>query len=771
MNHRAKGRLAGCKTIQTTLIVLVVALAVLSIVGATRQLMIQWRAYSDARQVVDNNAIIDDLLQAAQNLAFERGRTNVVLRGQNAITPENRAFLDDRRQTATRHMERALERLAGMETPHLARMLASYAELQALRHDVDLAATFAIDLRDPTMPDRWVRTASGLLRSMADMVTSIAAQRGSTSFEFRLFSWIKAAAFQLRDDAGMESSRLASAVTSGGPIGPSQLSDLMILRGREQSHWSHLQRDITLTGSQPLQMAMQTVQTEFFDKFRPLEDRVLAMGLSGGRYDLNTKEFTSASVPALDSIAALMAATTAETQIYAESNMRDAQWSMATHAIAVLLATLLAVTAMGHVVIRLILPLRQIQRDLTHLAAGQTDISIILPSRHDEMTEMSRALVAFRDSLQARQRMELALRERDALNQALMNATRDAAFLLDRAGIVRAANQALADRLGIDSRDIVGQHFLTAFPNANLDARDKALQQCLQTGMPCQLQDERSGLVLDNQLYPVLSADGQVQMVAVFSRDITEQRQAQRQLEQTLDELARSNAELESFAYAASHDLRQPLRMINSYLTLLMRRLNAVMDDESRKYLDFATDGAKRMDRMINDLLAYSRIGRQDQSWEVVSLNALFPVILRTMDPVIREQQVSVSLPDSLPVIWGVASELERLFQNLFSNALKFRVPGRPQKLSLSCHQDGDEWIISVQDNGIGIASGDIGRLFSVFQRLVSQDKYEGTGIGLASCRKICQHHHGRIWVESAHGEGSTFHVALPVMNSNSHPA
>jgi PAS domain S-box-containing protein len=229
-------------------------------------------------------------------------------------------------------------------------------------------------------------------------------------------------------------------------------------------------------------------------------------------------------------------------------------------------------------------------------------------------------------------------------------------------------------------------------------------------------------------------------------------------------DIKRSNEELERFAYVASHDLRQPLRMVSGYLGLLERQVAERLDEEERSFIGFAIDGAKRMDKMIIDLLDYSRIGRQPSDKLPVDLNAELSYALRNLDLFIVEAEAEVVVPQPLPIVLGYDTELERLLQNLIGNAIKFRAEGRKPVVTVTCREEGRNWVLAIKDNGIGINPKDHARLFRVFQRLVSREQYDGTGIGLAACRKIAEHHGGRIWVESEIGEGCTFLVALPVV-------
>jgi len=220
---------------------------------------------------------------------------------------------------------------------------------------------------------------------------------------------------------------------------------------------------------------------------------------------------------------------------------------------------------------------------------------------------------------------------------------------------------------------------------------------------------------------------------------------------------------LEQFAYVASHDLRQPLRMVSSYLNLIEKRIGPQLSDDIKQYLGFAVGGAKQMDRLILDLLEYSRTGRTKSMVAVPLAEAVSRARLN-LTVAIREIDADLVVADTLPTVTGDATELARLFQNLIGNAVKYRAPERRPRVEVDCRRQGREWVLSVKDNGIGMAPENHDRAFGIFQRLVAPTDYEGTGIGLAVCKKIVEHHGGRIWIESALDQGCTFFVALPVV-------
>jgi PAS domain S-box-containing protein len=243
--------------------------------------------------------------------------------------------------------------------------------------------------------------------------------------------------------------------------------------------------------------------------------------------------------------------------------------------------------------------------------------------------------------------------------------------------------------------------------------------------------------------------------------DITERKRAQGVLRAAYDELARSNSELQQFAYVASHDLQEPLRMIGSYTQLLERRYGDKLDSDAREFMDFIVDGATRMKQLIEDLLAYSRVGTRGKELRPVKAQAALERALVNLRAAIESSGAQIT-HDALPDVDGDDTQLTQLFQNLVGNAIKFRKKDEPLRVHVGVQDAGEHWRFTVTDNGIGIEPQYFERIFMVFQRLHTRDEYPGTGIGLAICKKVVDRHRGRIWVESAYGEGSSFIFTLP---------
>ena len=276
---------------------------------------------------------------------------------------------------------------------------------------------------------------------------------------------------------------------------------------------------------------------------------------------------------------------------------------------------------------------------------------------------------------------------------------------------------------------------------------------------------------VDTTVVPFVGSDGKPRQYVAIRADITERKRAEQQLAGKADELsskaeelARSNRELEQFAYVASHDLQEPLRMVASYTQLFAERYRGHIDETADKFIGYASEGALRMQVLIHDLLAFSRVGRPGVVCERVNCNSVLEGVLQSLTGAIRESGAIVTY-DSLPDVWADRPQIAQVFQNLIGNAIKFRKEASPE-IRVRAVAEGNRWLFSVGDNGIGIAPEYAENIFVVFQRLHARSEYAGNGIGLSICKKIVEYYGGRIWVEAQPGSGSTFKFTLPSVAS-----
>ena len=263
------------------------------------------------------------------------------------------------------------------------------------------------------------------------------------------------------------------------------------------------------------------------------------------------------------------------------------------------------------------------------------------------------------------------------------------------------------------------------------------------------LRKDGTTFAIDISLNP-LEIDGEFAVIALV-RDITEKLEKER--------LKQKNQELERFSYIASHDLQEPLRTIQSFTKLLLAKDVSGLDDASKKSLNFITQSADRMSNLIKSLLDYSRLGKEKETAQV-ELKEVVMEVLQDLKHKIEETNAQIEVGD-LPTIEGSRTDLRLFFQNIISNGIKFQQAGNAPQIRVNTQEEENKYIISVQDNGIGIDPENHAKVFQVFERLHSKREYEGTGIGLANCARIAENHDGQVWVESALGEGSTFYLQL----------
>jgi PAS domain S-box-containing protein len=386
--------------------------------------------------------------------------------------------------------------------------------------------------------------------------------------------------------------------------------------------------------------------------------------------------------------------------------------------------------------------------------------------RAAELVIANEELIYQNNEKDKRAKVEEALREANEYLENLINYANAPIIVWDTHFNITRLNKAFEFITGRAEKDVIGKSLEILFPHA---LRDSSMELIRGT-----FKGERWEVVeidilhIDGTVRTLLwnsatikSADGKTSVSTIAQgQDITERKIAETMLEKTMQNLERSNKELEQFAYVASHDLQEPLRMVSSYTQLLERRYKDKLDQDANDFIQYAVDGANRMQKLINDLLDYSRITSRGKDFAKVDISQILGQVISNLQYLIIENTALITNGD-LPELKADESQILRVFQNLIENAIKFKKKSELPKIHISCIKKEGFYEFAVRDNGIGIDMQFHDRVFTIFQRLHSKEEYPGTGIGLSICRRIVERHGGKIWFESKENEGTTFYFTL----------
>ncbi len=400
----------------------------------------------------------------------------------------------------------------------------------------------------------------------------------------------------------------------------------------------------------------------------------------------------------------------------------------------------------------------ELQNGINKVSSGNLDY-VIETKRQDEVSELS---YAFNQMTVNRKLAEQKLLAASLYSRSLLEASLDPLVTISKEGKITDVNKATENVTGCSREELIGSDFSNYFtaPDEARAGYQKVFMEGLVKDYPLAIR-AKSGRITD-VLYNAsvyLNPQGEIQGVFAAARDVTERKAMENEIKQTLEKLQQSNAELEQFAYVASHDLQEPLRMVASYVQLLERRYKGKLDSDADEFIGYAVDGANRMRGLIDDLLTYSRVGRLGKPFETTKLEDTLEIVLLNLKTSIAESNAVVT-HDKLPTVVADGGQLVQLFQNLIGNAIKFHGKETP-RVHVSVEDKETEFLFAIRDNGIGIALEYYDRLFKIFQRLHTREEYSGSGIGLAVCKKIVERHGGRIWIESEVGKGSTIYFTL----------
>ena len=368
-----------------------------------------------------------------------------------------------------------------------------------------------------------------------------------------------------------------------------------------------------------------------------------------------------------------------------------------------------------------------------------------------------------------RKKTEEALNQSQKLLQDIINGFPSPIFVKDLEGRFLTVNNKLEKLLGVKNEELKGKTDYDIISKELAEYYRANDEKVLEEGKAIPIEEEAD--LIDGHhtfianKFPIYDSNGKPYGVGSISTDITERKLLEEQMKKTMNELRRSNLELERFAYVSSHDLQEPLRMVTLYSQLLEKRYKDTLDDDADDFIEYIVENAKRMKYLIDDLLEYSRVTSQAKEFKNIDLEKVLESVLSNLSILIVENNVTVT-HEPLPTVFADKNQMLQVFENLITNAIKFRGE-EPSKIDISAQKNEKEWIFALKDNGIGINPKHQKQIFEVFKRLHTKEEYPGTGIGLSIVQKIIEIHNGRIWVESELGKGSTFYFTIPIQDNN----
>jgi len=397
------------------------------------------------------------------------------------------------------------------------------------------------------------------------------------------------------------------------------------------------------------------------------------------------------------------------------------------------------------------------------------ELKVVNQSLKSEVASRQKAEVALQElNLELENRVEQrtnAYKKSEQRFRSLFESAPEFIYLLDLEGNIKQINKSVIENSGYAESDLIDRPIADFLSLRSQQVSRQGFAYLLENGKNRQevefVCQDSTVITTDCSCTVVGDLQTDDAYILVVQRNISDRKKMENALLKINQELRTSNAELEKFAYLASHDLREPLRMVTSFTQLLAQRYEGQLDDDADQIIGFAVDGAARMEELINDLLEYSRIGKVDNCLETVDCEKVLQQALTNLKVAIQESEAEIAY-SSLPNVIGGRVQLVQLFQNLIENAIVYRDRNVVAIIEIGAEEQTQQWLFWIKDNGIGISEKYQQQIFQIFQRLHTKKEYSGTGIGLAICYKIIERHEGKIWVESSLGEGSTFYFSIP---------
>jgi PAS domain S-box-containing protein len=758
-------------SIRDILLLITGALTLIIALLAAKEMYGNWERLSNIRSLRSASALSDKLFDATEKLSVER---DVALSMLNAPDDQAIADLQPRLKESRRGSDEALRvsmaALNSYDFPELSglrkKIKTRLSGVRALRSEVDAAIKLPANGHRRKVTARWSNEATALILETQNLWIGFVGHFTRIDPIVTEQLWYKHFLRAITDYSGRERSLIGQLIVENADPTPEQISRLLRGQGVTEESW---QMAKILAEQSGLYASIAPYYTDAQSHYSTMHDMIQDMfyvpgARHGETYPISIDLWFELSMQASDSLSALRDASIKQTQEYTQNLIDSAENEIAIQAAVFLLALLLCAYSIRVIARRVIRPINAIVDALVRATRGQS-VEFSLPAnRDDEIGKLAEVLRVFQQNLEHIKKTAAELDRSENHLRAVVGHARDGLLTLDATGTIRSFNLACEQIFGYAASEIIGQDVKIIMPDSNPGEYD--------TGDDI-FGSEVKGQRKDGSIFPAelsisaFTSDGGRHFSGII-RDITVRKEAELELAKYTHALERSNKELDDFAYIASHDLKEPLRGIHNHSRFLLEDNGDRLDEESVGRLNRLVFLSQRMERLVNDLLYFSRLGRQELAVQATDLNTVIADIESTLEHFLEERGAQITVAERLPVVTCDKPRVTELFRNLITNAVKYNdKTERKVEVGFLPHKSTADASIRrkvffVKDNGLGIQPEFHQEIFRIFKRLqASKEPEDGTGVGLTFVKKIVERHGGEIWLESEPGKGTTFYFTL----------
>lgn len=770
-------------SIRDILLLITGALTLIIALLAAKEMYGNWQRLSDIRSLKSASALSDQLFDATEKLSVERDIALSILNAPDEVTAADlRPRLMESRHDSDEALRAAMTALDGYDFPELSglrgQIRAGLSSVRALRSEVDAAIQQPGSAHRREIAGRWSKEVTALIVETQNLWIGFVRHFTEIDPVVTEHLWYKHFLRTITDYSGRERSLIGQLIVENADPTPEQIARLLRGQGVTEESWQMAQ---VLAEQSGLYATIAPYYTDARSHYSTMHDMIQDMfyvpgARHGETYPISVDLWFELSMQASDSLSTLRDASIKQTQKYTQNLIVETERQIVVQAAVFLLALLLCAYSFRVIVRRVIRPINTMVDALMKATRGE-NVEFALPAnRGDEIGKLAEVLHAFQQNLEDIKKTAAELDRSENHLRAVVDHTLDGLITIDAKGAIKSFNLACERIFGYAAPEVIGQNVKVLMPEPYHGEHDGYLSRYLQTGEAHIIGTpgrEVSARRKDGSIFPIdlsissfVSDDGQ--HFSGIIRDITARKEAELALATYTHALERSNKELDDFAYIASHDLKEPLRGIHNHSRFLLEDNTDKLDEESVGRLNRLVFLSQRMERLVNDLLYFSRLGRQELAIQAADLNIVVADIESTLEHFLGERHARIVTDEKLPVVTCDKPRVTELFRNLITNAVKYNDKAEPTVeigyLPSKSTPDGAvrRKVFFVKDNGLGIQPEFHQEIFRIFKRLqASKEPEEGTGVGLTFVKKIVERHGGEIWLESEPGKGTTFYFTL----------